>query len=217
MKTPNDRAPSMRSAISAAVKEHGVTAIIVCSHLLRQPELPCIEILRDPIDSSDSGRRYICQTCDDEIKFGNEVVVSIICNRRCPSMTIISTVDERTGGITEMIPHDTQSSRFGTGEPLDLATISILTAGLGKISELEECKNSWTPDVPCKRNRELMESMLEIHRKIFAAYTRLVELLLTEAQNCQALDIQNEIDEYFERFEAAHLKLTAERELLRVP
>lgn len=68
---------------------------IVCEHLFRLPELPCVELRQAPISKDDSGFAYHCLECVDRIgntADGLEYVAErskCVCDSHCDPMTVV--------------------------------------------------------------------------------------------------------------------------------
>ena len=78
---------------------------IVCLHLLQTPEIPCVEILNDPLDPRDSGKTFLCVPCDQlnrrslrtRQKPGlSAEQLATVCAHHCDAMTITETIDARS-------------------------------------------------------------------------------------------------------------------------
>ena len=76
--------------------------VIVCEHLFRTPELPCFQVLNDPIGDTDAGIAYHCMKCVEEIATTEKGLESVsekskcICDTHCDPMTIVATHDLRS-------------------------------------------------------------------------------------------------------------------------
>lgn len=72
--------------------------VIVCSHVLQTPEMPCFEILGEPIHENDTGRNYLCPTCEAHADKLTADQLHVICAAHCEhdAMTIIETIDARS-------------------------------------------------------------------------------------------------------------------------
>lgn len=71
--------------------------VIVCKHLVRLPELPCVEELSDAITPQDSGRAYLCVPCATRpTELDPDEDLAVVCECHCDAMTITHTVDNRT-------------------------------------------------------------------------------------------------------------------------
>lgn len=68
---------------------------IVCNHLLRTPEMPCVEVLQYPTHPHDSGRTLLCTACSSQPPPLTAEQLSAVCDSHCQDMTIVETIDAR--------------------------------------------------------------------------------------------------------------------------
>lgn len=69
---------------------------IVCLHLLARIELPCVDIINDPVSPTDSGHTYLCLPCSARATQLTPKECACLCESHCDAMTITETLDART-------------------------------------------------------------------------------------------------------------------------